>query len=292
MQLLQRQYIDRKIQQHLKELHLPQTGKKLTRKELLEALKAKGAIQPEEAPEEENVFHWPFRKAKPETSTGSTPEADAEGGDKDCGSEDDGIIFLRHCNLRTSYMYSGRKWEKRQMCVTLGLLATFICEKEKPETLAEEIHRIDTQLIPQWIKDFDDLQPDEITQLATDEFAAQIEIIRKQPVILDTLAASIFAVTVTEVRQAISRNKNLFTEEAAFHLSLEEMRERARKYINPPKVRKSDYRPYALTQQGFLLLSMHLNSSIAVKMHICIIQTVSARIPFTEMLQKMLNTRE
>lgn len=178
------------------------------------------------------------------------------------------------------------------MCVILGRFATFICEKEKPEALAEEIHRIDTQLIPQWIKDFDDLQPDEITNLATDEFATQMEIIRKQPVILDTLAASIFAVTVTEVRQAISRNKNLFTEEAAFHLSFEEMRERARKYINPSKVRKSDYHPYAITEQGFCLLSFRLNSPIAIKMNICIIRTVSARIPFTEMLQKMLNTRE
>lgn len=122
MQLLQRQYIDRKIQQHLKELHLPQTKKKLTREELLEALKAKGAIWPEETPEGEN-------------------------------------ILLSHCNLRTSYLFSGRKLEKRQMCVTIGLFAIFICTKEKPEALAEEIHRIDTQLIPQWAKDFNDLHP-------------------------------------------------------------------------------------------------------------------------------------
>ena len=122
-------------------------------------------------------------------------------------------------------------------------------------------------------------------KLATDEFARQCEFIRGKPVILDTLAARIFGVSVTDVRQAISRSKKLFSEEVAFHLTFEELSNRYRGCLNPPKLRRSDYLPYAITQQGFCLLSMRLRSTIAIKMNICIIETVSAHIPLREQLK-------
>ena len=275
MKLLQQQYIDRRLQKHLEGLQLPQSGSRLAIQDLLVALEAAGDVQPQEAPEEENVWRWPFE-------------------------DNDGVVFLSHCNLRSFYLWEGGREAKAEagvateagaaevgprLCITLGQFATFVCGQEDAAALAQEIVRIDTELIPQWCRDFEELLPDEVTKLATDEFAGQFELIRGCPVILDTLAARIFGVSVTDVRQAISRSKALFGEEAAFHLTFEELSNRYRSCLNPPKFRRSDYLPYAITQQGFCLLSMRLRSPIAIKMNICIIETVSAHIPLRELLK-------
>ena len=76
MKLLQQQYIDHRLQKHLEGLKLPQGGRKMELRDLLAALEATGAMQPQEAPEEENVWRWPFEGK-------------------------DGVVFLSHCNLRS-----------------------------------------------------------------------------------------------------------------------------------------------------------------------------------------------
>lgn len=137
MHLLLQDYLNERIQAHFDTLQLPQTDKLLEHKFLIEALQTNGAIQEEEAPEESNSFRWPFS---------------LKGDDSD-------PLFLKHCCLRFFYTYSGNKWEKRQLYFTMGLFFTFACKNEKPEALADEIMRIDNELIPMWMKDFEALPP-------------------------------------------------------------------------------------------------------------------------------------
>lgn len=73
-------------------------------------------------------------------------------------------------------------------------------------------------------------------------------------------------------------------------LTYDEHKEWYKKYINPPKLRKSDYQPYAITFEGFCLLSMRLPSQIAIKTNIGIIETISAELSFEEMLKNFFQT--
>lgn len=137
MNILLQHYLSERLQTHFDALQLSQTGRLLEHGALVDALHAKGAIQKEEAPDEMNIFRWPFR---------------LKGDDSD-------PLFLKHCCLRFFYTYSGEKWEKRQLYFTMGLFSTFACKNEKPEDLADEIMRIDNELIPMWTKDFEALPP-------------------------------------------------------------------------------------------------------------------------------------
>lgn len=84
-------------------------------------------------------------------------------------------------------------------------------------------------------------------------------------------------------RQAISRNRNLLSEDKAFHLTYEEHIEWFNISYPSNKVRKSDYRPYVLTPTGLLLLSLRVNSPLAIKTDIRIIRTVSSKISIFEL---------
>lgn len=255
MHLLLQDYLNERIQAHFDTLQLPQTDNLLEHKFLVEALQLKGSILKEEAPEEMNIFRWPFS---------------LKGDDSD-------PLFLKHCCLRFFYTYSGGKWEKRQLYFTMGLFSTFACKNEKPEELADEIMRIDNELIPLWMKDFEALQPKEVMDRAMKSFCHQVHKFHDKELVLDTFAASVYGVSVTQVRQTISRKRNGYTEEYAIHLTFEEHKEWYKKYLNPPKIRKSDYLPYAITFEGFCLLSMRLTSPIAAKVHLGIIETISAK---------------
>ena len=268
MYILLQDYLSERLQAHFDALKLAQTGTLLEHKALVESLRKKGAILDEQAPEEMNIFRWPWS---------------LKGDDSD-------PLFLKHCCLRFFYTYSGGKWEKRELCFTMGLFSTLACKNENPDELADEIMRIDNELIPSWMKDFDALEPTDITDRAMKCFCHQVHKFHGKELVLDTFAASIYGVSVTQVRQAISRKHNGFTEECAFHLTYEEHKEWYRKYINPPKIRKSDYQPYAITFEGFCLLSMRLPSQIAIKTNIGIIETISAKIPMEEMLKTFFQT--
>jgi len=262
MEHLQTHYIDQRLQAHFDNLNLPQTDTQLEIKDLITSLSAKGAIQKTEAPEEDNIFRWPFA---------------LEG-------KDNAPLYLTHCNLSFFYLHQGDKWEKRKPCLTMGLFATYCCNNEAPAALADEIIRIDTQLIPLWINDFANLHPLEMTDLAISHFISQCSKIRNLPTILDKYAASIYAVPVTEIRQTISRNKSIF-QDYAFHLTWDEHEAHYKNTLNPPKLRKSDYHPYALTFEAFSLLAMRLHSPIAVKVHHGIIKTVTSQTPISELLK-------
>jgi len=265
MQLLEREYVNWRLQEYFNSLKMRQTRRNLTADDLRNALKETGALQTEDAPEEENVFRWEFGLR---------------------GDEFD-PLFLKHCNLRLFYGYSGKNWKKRTLYVTMGMFSTFACQREHPRELAEELVRIDDELIPQIRKDFDALSPEDIAGWALSEFKDQCTVLRKHAIALDTSIAHIYGVSATDVRQAISRNKRVFrSEDEAFHLTYEEHVAWNKKFIKPPKTRKTDYRPYAITDRGFCLLSMHLHSPLAVKTCMGIIRTVSNNVPLAEMLKK------
>lgn len=259
MNILLQHYLSERLQTHFDALQLSQTGRLLEHGALVDALQAKGAIQEDEAPEESNIFRWPF----------SLKEDDSD------------PLFLKHCCLRFFYTYSGNKWEKRQLYFTMGLFSTFACKNEKPEELADEIMRIDNELIPMWMKDFEALPPKDVMDRAMKSFIHQRHKFHDKELVLDTFAASIYGVSVKQVRQTISRKRSGFTEECAFHLTYEEHKEWYKKYINPPKIRRSNYPPYAITFEGFCLLSMRLPSPIAVKVYLGIIEAITARRPNT-----------
>ena len=255
MHLLLRDYLSERLQSHFDAISLSQDDKFLEHKSLVDALNIKGAIQEEEAPEEMNIFRWPFSLK---------------------GDESD-PLFLKHCCLRFFYTYSGDKWENRQLYFTMGLFSTYACKNEYPDELADEIMCIDNELIPLWMKDFETLTPKDVMDRAMKSFIHQLHKFHGKKLVLDTFAASVYGVSVTQVRQTISRKRSGFTEECAFHLTYEEHKEWYRKYINPPKIRKSDYLPYAISFEGFCLLSMRLPSPIAAKVHLGIIETISAK---------------
>ena len=267
MNILLQDYLSERLQAHFDGLQLPQTDTLLEHKVLTDALHAKGALQEEQSPEETNIFRWPWS---------------LKGNDSD-------PLFLKHCCLRFFYTYSGDKWEKRELYFTMGLFSTFACKNENPDELADEIMHIDNELIPLWMKDFEALTPKDVMDRAMKSFCHHVHQFHDKELVLDTFAASVYGVTVTQVRQAISRKRNGFTEECAFHLTYKEHKDWYKKYINPPKIRKSDYQPYAITFEGFCMLSMRLPSHIAINTNIGIIETITANNPIEEMLNKFFS---
>lgn len=263
MELLKREYINNRLQEYLEEINLTQSEKKIEHNEIIECLRAKGAIQSVEAKEEDNVFLWPF-------------DIKGDGSDP---------LFLTHCNLRFFYAYHDNKFEQWDLYFTMGLFSTFACKNENPDELADEIIHIDTQLIPQWVEEFNNLHPLQITELAVLQFNDQREKIREEKVILDTFAAHVYGVTVTKVRQTISRKCKLFGGSRAFHLTREEYRKWLGNYIKPPR-KEREYLPYAITFPGFCLLSMELHSDIANKVSLGIVQTMKEKKPLTELLKQ------
>lgn len=264
MLLLEREYLNWRLQKYFDSLNMRQIRRKMTAEDLRNALKETGALQTEDSPEEENVFRWEFSLR---------------------GDESD-PLFLKHCNIRLFYGYSGKKWEKRTLYVTMGMFSTFACRREDPRELAEELIRIDEVFIPQFRKDLEALSPENLASWALYEFKEQCAILRKKAIVMDEMVAHIYGVTVTDVRCAISRNKRVFrSDDEAFHLTYEEHVAWDRKYSTSQKTRLGDYRPYAITDRGFCMLSMHLHSNIAVKVSMGIVQTVAKNVPLAEMLK-------
>lgn len=197
MYILLQDYLSERLQAHFDALQLPQTDKLLEHKALVDALRTKGAIQTEQAPEEINIFRWPWS----------------------LNGDDSDPLFLKHCCLRFFYTYSGDKWEKRELYFSMGLFSTFACKNENPEELAAEIMHIDNELIPLWMKDFEELSPKDVMDRAMKSFCHQVHKFHDKELVLDAFAASVYGVSVTQVRQAISRKRNGFTEDEAFHLT-------------------------------------------------------------------------
>lgn len=122
------------------------------------------------------------------------------------------------------------------------------------------------------------------------EFDRQKIIIRTQDVLLDTQAAMIYDVSVTEVRRVASLNKELFSADFAFRLSRDEIQSLPEELREGLHFEKNRYMPYAFTEQGFSMLSMHLHSETAIKANLDMIRAITATNTIQELMQKFFET--
>lgn len=114
--------------------------------------------------------------------------------------------------------------------------------------------------------------------------------LRSQDILLDTQAASIYGVTVTEVRRAASRNKERFPADFAFRLTRDEIRSLPDELRKDLHFEKNPYLPYAFTETGFSMLAMLLSSETAAKANLDMISAVSATNSIQSLMQKFFET--
>ena len=98
----------------------------------------------------------------------------------------------------------------------------------------------------------------------------KIYIIRGQKVMLDSDLAQLYGVETKKLNQAVKRNIERFPEDFMIQLSEEEV------VTNCDHVQKTsrrkDFRPYAFTEHGILMLSSVLNSKRAVAVNVQIMR--------------------
>ena len=122
------------------------------------------------------------------------------------------------------------------------------------------------------------------------EFDKQKLSLRSQEILLDTQAANIYGVTVTEVRRAASRNKERFPSDFAFRLTRDEIRSLPDELRNGLHFEKNHYLPYAFTELGFSMLATLLSSETAAKANLDMISAVSATNSIQSLMQKFFET--
>lgn len=262
-------FVNQRIQQYFNELNLPQTDTKLLAKHVVCALRKKGAIQASQASESDSVFVCPFEKR----------------------NDDIGMQYLKHNDLRLSYTFSNG-WDIQNdgncLNISMGKFATYHCNKESTESVADEIIQIDTKLVNMWCKEFETLHPLEVTDIvrhlfydyATHDFG-------ENPMIYDYIAAHVLDVSRAEARRIISYKSKRFPEHSVIRLTKDQT-----KALSPERLRSMEYAhnrycPYLLTFAGFFSLCMELHSEVAVKCTMGIIQTVSEKTPIEKLLAKL-----
>lgn len=113
----------------------------------------------------------------------------------------------------------------------------------------------------------------------------KIYVIRNQKVMLDKDLAVLFGVQTKRLKEQVKRNIERFPEYFMFELTKEEHNSLRSQFATLKRGRHSKYPPFAFTEHGILMLSSVLNSYIAIKMSIQIIDT------FVQ-LRKLSNSNE
>lgn len=262
-------FVNQKIQQYFNKLKLPQTHQKLLAEHVVSALRKRSAIQDGQASMCESVFVWPFEKR----------------------IEDIGLQYLKHNDLRLFYTFSNG-WDIQNdgncLNITMGKFATYQCGKEDPEIMADEIVRIDTELVNMWSKEFDTLHPLEITDIVRHLFYDYaIRDFGEEPMVFDYIAAAIFDVTRTDVRKTISNNYKRFPEDSVMRLTKEQTKALSIERLKSMGDKRNSYCPYMLNFIGFFNLCMVLHSPLAMRCAIGIIQVVSEKTPIEILLAKL-----
>lgn len=267
-------YVNQKIQQYFDELTLPQTDQKLLAEHVVSVLHEKGAIQTNQSSENDSVFVYPFEKS----------------------DDDIGLQYLKHNDLRLFYTYrNGWNIQDDGNClnITMGEFSTFRCNKETPESVADEIIRIDTELVSKWCQEFEALHPLEVTDIVRHLFYDYAtRDLGEVPMIIDYIAAKIFDVSRTEVRKAISNNLKRFSEHSVIRLTKEQTKALSPERLKSMGYMRNRYCPYILDVAGFFNLCMVLHSPVAVKCTMGIIQTISAKTPIETLLAKLTEAKE
>ena len=122
------------------------------------------------------------------------------------------------------------------------------------------------------------------------EFDKQKLSLRSQDILLDTQAAGIYGVTVTEVRRAASRNKERFPSDFVFRITKDEIKSLPNELRNDLRFEKNHYLPYAFTETGFSMLATLLHSDTAAKATLDMICAVSATNSIQSLMQKFFET--
>ena len=113
----------------------------------------------------------------------------------------------------------------------------------------------------------------------------KIYVIRGQKVMLDKDLANFYSVKTKRLKEQVRRNINRFPESFMFELTTSEYDILRSQFATLKRGRHSKYLPFAFTEYGILMLSGILNSEMAIKISIHIIET------FVQ-LRKILNNYE
>ena len=113
----------------------------------------------------------------------------------------------------------------------------------------------------------------------------KIYLVRNQKIMLDKDLANLFGVETKRLKEQVRRNIDRFPEYFMFELAMEEHNSLRSQIATLKRGRHSKYPPFAFTEHGILMLSSILNSKIAIKMSIQIIDT------FVQ-LRKLANNQE
>lgn len=101
----------------------------------------------------------------------------------------------------------------------------------------------------------------------------KIYVFREQKVMLDRDLAELYEVETRRLKEQVRRNINRFPESFMFELSQEEHTSLRSQFATLKRGRHSKYPPFVFTEHGILMLSSILNSEIAIKMSVQIIET-------------------
>ena len=105
---------------------------------------------------------------------------------------------------------------------------------------------------------------------------SRIHTIRGEQVMLSPDLADLYQVETRAFNQAVKRNEERFPPSFRFQLTKEELRKVITNCDNPDRLRFSPQTPYAFTEQGVAMLSGILNSAVAVRVSIRIMETFVA----------------
>jgi phage regulator Rha-like protein len=101
----------------------------------------------------------------------------------------------------------------------------------------------------------------------------KIYLIRGQKVMLDKDIAELYGVETKRLKEQVRRNISRFPESFMFELTSEEYISLRSQIATLKKGRHSKYPPFVFTEHGILMLSSVLNSELAIKMSVQIIET-------------------
>lgn len=121
--------------------------------------------------------------------------------------------------------------------------------------------------------------------IPNETIVTKIYLIRGQKVMIDKDLADLFDVETKQLKRQVRRNIERFPISFMFELSLEENKSLRSQFGTLEKGKHSKYSPFVFTEHGILMLSSVLNSKVAIKMSVQIIET------FVE-LRKLSNNYE
>ena len=108
--------------------------------------------------------------------------------------------------------------------------------------------------------------PDEI-------ITRKIYLVRNHKVMLDNDLAELYNVETKRLKEQVRRNIDRFPSSFMFELTAEEYASLRSQFATLKRGRHSKYLPFVFTEHGILMLSSVLNSELAIKMSVQIIET-------------------